>query len=137
MTALARRWLGVAALLGAAGVMLGAFGAHGLPGWLSQLGYATDDIARRMDLFETAARYQLFHALALAVTAQVVDRTGSRMAHLAAWAFLVGVIVFSGLLYALTVVGPALNWLGAVVPLGGLSMIAGWLLLAVAALRDK
>lgn len=135
MSSQSRIWLGVAAALGAVGVALGAFGTHGLPGFLDGRGFSADEIARRLNLFETAARYHLLHALALAVTALVVDRAPGRTLTAAGWAFLVGVLVFSGLLYAMSVAGPEFRWLGAVVPIGGVALIAGWVLLAVGALN--
>lgn len=131
-----RRWVLVAGLVGAIGVGLGAFGAHGLPGWLAALGYEGDDLARRTEIFATATRYQLIHALALGLGAVLLDRSNRRAWRWACWAFLAGVVIFSGLLYVLTFVGSDFRWLGAIVPLGGLSMIAGWLLLAFGACGD-
>lgn len=110
--------LGVlSALLGAVAVALGAFGAHALRGRLEPGDLAT---------FETAARYQLIHALAAVFAAGRAERT--RRASGAAIAFLVGAVLFSGSLYALALGGPRI--LGAVTPLGGASFILGWLLLA-------
>ena len=137
MTPQARSWLAIAAVVGAVGVALGAFGAHGLADRLADLGYKADEIARRIDVFETATRYQLVHALALGLVSAVLDRMPSRAVRLSAWAFLAGVVVFSGLLYVLTFAGPDWRWLGMVVPLGGMAMIAGWVSLAVAAWRDS
>jgi uncharacterized membrane protein YgdD (TMEM256/DUF423 family) len=135
MTSLAQRWIAIGALIGAVGVGLGAFGAHGLPGFLERQRYTGDDLTRRLEIFDTAIRYQLIHALALVLTGLALDRRPTPWWPLAAWAFLIGVLVFSGLLKLLTFAGPTWNWLGAVVPLGGVSMIAGWLALAVGALR--
>ena len=137
MSALARRWIAIGALLGAVGVTLGAFGAHGLSGFLERQGYAGDDLARRLEIFDTAVHYQMLHALALALTGLALDRSANACWRFAAWAFLIGVILFSGLLKVLTFAGPSWNWLGAVVPLGGLSMIVGWLALAAGAMRTK
>jgi uncharacterized membrane protein YgdD (TMEM256/DUF423 family) len=110
--------------LGALAVVAGAFGAHALRARL-----APDLLA----VFETAVRYQLFHALALLATAWLVDRGGRPAARLAGWLFLAGTAIFSGSLYLLALTG--LRWMGAVTPLGGLALIAGWLALAVAAWR--
>ena len=135
MSQSSRRWLAIGAVIGAIGVALGAFGAHGLSGFLEQQGYSGDDLTRRLELFETAIRYQLFHALALVLTGLALDRKPTPWWRLAAWAFLIGVLLFSGLLKVLTFAGPSWNWLGAVVPAGGVSMIAGWVALSIGALR--
>lgn len=129
------RWIIAGALCGAAGVALGAFGAHGLPDALTNLGYADADLARRLDIFETAARYQMYHALAMVLTGMLLGQLPLRAWRKAAWAFFIGVLIFSGLLYVLAVAGPNWNWLGAIVPLGGLALIVGWLLLAVGAIK--
>jgi uncharacterized membrane protein YgdD (TMEM256/DUF423 family) len=135
MSTLAQRWIAIGAALGALGVALGAYGAHGLPGFLAALGYAGEDLARRLDIFDTAIHYQMLHALALAATGLALDRRESGWWRFAAWAFLAGVLLFSGLLKVLTFAGPGWYWLGAIVPLGGASMIAGWIALAIGALR--
>jgi uncharacterized membrane protein YgdD (TMEM256/DUF423 family) len=129
------RWIAIGALLGAAGVALGAFGAHGLEEALQKHGYEGPNLARRLDIFETAVRYNLIHAIAIVVTGVLSRERPRKTWNAAAAAFLVGVVLFSGLLYVLTFAGPAWNWLGAVVPLGGLSLIAGWLVLAVGACK--
>ena len=107
----------LSALLGALAVALGAFGAHALRGRLEPA-----DLA----LFETAARYQLLHALAAAFAADRAARASGAGA--ASVAFLVGAVVFCGSLYGLALGGPRL--LGAITPLGGLGFILGWLMLA-------
>lgn len=135
MTGTNGRWIAVGALLGAAGVALGAFGAHGLEEALRQHGYDGADLARRLDIFETAVRYHLVHAIAVVVVGVLSLQHPRKTWHAAAAAFLAGVVLFSGLLYVLTFTGPAWKWLGAVVPLGGLSLIAGWLALAVGACK--
>ena len=121
MTAVA--WLRIAAVLGAIGVAMGAFGAHGLKARLS-----TDMLA----VFETAVRYQMYHAFALLAVGllDVVGRGGLAL-NLAGWSFTVGVLIFSGTLYALSLTG--IRWLGAITPIGGVFLILGWLALAVAA----
>ena len=102
-------------------VALGAFGAHALhsrvaPGLL--------------DVFETGVRYQMYHALALLACAWVLERrlAGAPWAAAAAWLFLAGSVVFCGSLYVLTLSGA--RWWGAVTPLGGLALLAGWACLA-------
>lgn len=114
----------LAALFGMLSVALGAFGAHGLQGRLSPADMA---------IFETAVRYQFFHALALMVPALRMERTRNGFLELAAWSFLAGIVLFSGSLYVL--VGSGQRWLGAVTPLGGVSFIVGWCALAWSFLR--
>ncbi len=113
-----------AALGGLSGVALGAFGAHGLRGDLAP---------GLLAVWETGVRYQLFHSLALLALA-LAPATGQYPAMRAAgWAWAAGMLVFSGSLYVLALTG--VGWLGAVAPLGGLSLMAGWGLLAVFAWR--
>lgn len=122
------RWtLLVATFLGLTGVIAGAFGAHGLEGVVSP---------DRLSAFETGARYQLFHALALLIVAVLAGQgLAGRWLTASALCFTVGVGLFSGSLYGLVL----LNWtfLGPITPLGGLLLMAGWLLLAVAALTSQ
>jgi uncharacterized membrane protein YgdD (TMEM256/DUF423 family) len=107
-----RTWLGIAAINGGLAVMAGAFAAHGLKAHLS-----TDALA----VFETGARYHMYHAMAMALAALVAARR-------AAVAFMAGILLFSGSLYLLALTG--ITMLGVVTPLGGLCFIAGWGLLA-------
>lgn len=115
------------ALLGAAAVAAGAFGAHGLKGILEASGHA--------GTWETGCRYALAHALAMVAVGTLATMrpaiAGQLMA--AGWAFLTGTLVFSGCLLALAVTGVRI--LGAIVPLGGATLIIGWLLFAAAAAR--
>jgi uncharacterized membrane protein YgdD (TMEM256/DUF423 family) len=117
-------WAGA---LGASGVALGAFGAHLLR--------ASLDAAGTREVWETAVRYQLLHAIALLGFAGW-DRTAARPGGApAAWTvrlWVAGTALFSGSLYGLALGGP--RWLGPVTPLGGLALIAGWVAAAVAAL---
>ena len=130
-----QRWIAIGALMGAAGVALGAFGAHGLSDALTGLGYEGTDLIRRAANFETAVRYQIYHAITLVLVGMLLGQRPTRALHFAAGAILVGVILFSGLLYVLAFAGPSWKWLGAVVPLGGASLIVGWLALAVGAYK--
>ena len=115
-----------ASIFGGLAVALGAFGAHALADRLSAADLAT---------FETAVRYQFYHALALLGVAAVLGRwPQSGAATWAGWRFVAGVVIFSGSLYVLVFSG--LRWLGAVTPLGGVAMIAGWISLALAAWRN-
>ena len=108
--------LRISAGMGAMGVILGAFGAHGLEKTLEANGH--------VDTWKTAVIYHFFHAIMLWL---VADR--SRIYRAAWWAFLVGILVFSGTLYVLSVTN--IKWLGAITPIGGVSFIVGWCLLAV------
>lgn len=129
------KWIPIAgALLAAAGVGLGAFGAHGLEDFLRRLGHEAD-LAKRLAWYETAVRYQLFHALALLIVAALATRT-SAASGLAAWLFIIGIALFSGSLYAMTFLGEAWRKLGMVTPLGGLALIAGWLAVAISVARN-
>ena len=124
------RILGVTAgVLGFLGVGMGAFGAHGLRTWLATL----EDGARRAEWWETAARYHLIHAVAVLLTAWLASRGEGLGARAAGVCFTFGVLVFSGSLYAMTLGGP--RWLGAVTPIGGVLMMAGWACVAWSALR--
>ncbi len=119
------RWLAAAgALFGLTGVAAGAFGAHALKAMLP---------VERLSVFDTAARYQLVHALALLACAWVLQSWPSRAARAAGICFVAGVLLFCGSLYLLAFSG--LPWLGAVTPLGGLGFMAGWSLLIFATLR--
>jgi uncharacterized membrane protein YgdD (TMEM256/DUF423 family) len=113
---------------GALGVGLGAFGAHALRGYLA----AATDGELRQRVWETAAHYHLMHALAIAVAAYLAGK-GSSIAQYAGLCFGAGILLFSGSLYAMSLTG--VRALGAITPFGGLSFIAGWVLVAVAAWR--
>ena len=112
-------WLGCG--FGLVAVAAGAFGAHALRTRLS---------AELLAVFETAARYQMFHALALLAVALLAARAPSSAASAAGWLFAAGVVLFSGSLYALALTG--IRVLGAVTPLGGVCFLAGWVALALA-----
>jgi uncharacterized membrane protein YgdD (TMEM256/DUF423 family) len=108
-------------------VAAGAFGAHALRTRVSP---------EAVQVFETGARYQMYHALALFAAAWVAGRWAPAQATWAGCFFLAGTVIFSGSLYLLTFTG--IRWLGAVTPLGGLSFLLGWVSLAWAmvAARD-
>jgi len=125
------------ALLAAAGVALGAFGAHGLEGRLQQMGRGSN-VAQRMAWFETGVRYHMYHALAIVAVAALANRALAGGGYsLAVIAFLVGIGLFSGSLYAMTFASDAWRKLGMVTPLGGLAFLVGWISLAVAAWRSS
>jgi uncharacterized membrane protein YgdD (TMEM256/DUF423 family) len=135
MSNLSRRWIAVGALLAALGVGLGAYGAHGLRDTLAHLGCTGEDLARRLSIWETAVRYQMFHAIAIVLAGFALQQRDTVAWRLVPWAFLVGIILFCGLLKVLTFAGPQWNWLGAIVPFGGVSMIVGWVAFAICALK--
>jgi uncharacterized membrane protein YgdD (TMEM256/DUF423 family) len=110
-------------------VALGAFGAHGLKNRLADL----PDVARRLGWWETAAHYHLLHAVALGVLALAVERLPAAWVGRAGVAMLVGIALFSGSLYAMTLSG--VTALGAVTPFGGLGLLVGWLSFGIGALR--
>lgn len=130
---MARRILLVAALLGGLGVILGAFGAHGLESAVKEWGLGADEQTRRLATWDVAVRYQMYHALALLAAGILAIHRPSKSLAVAGFMFTVGTLVFSGCLYALVLSG--IKILGAIVPLGGLGMIVGWLALAVAVSR--
>lgn len=116
-------WLAVAAINGFLAVAAGAFGAHALQGRLEPHALA---------VFETGARYQMYHALAIGLAAALAAR--SVAAQVACWLFLAGIVLFSGSLYALALTG--VRALGFVTPFGGFAFLAGWAALAWAATRS-
>ena len=91
--------------------------------------------AQQLAVFETGARYQMYHALALLLVGVIatLPQISGRALQLAAFAFILGIVLFSGSLYLLALSG--IRWLGAITPLGGISFLLGWLALIVAALR--
>ncbi|MCL1467525.1 DUF423 domain-containing protein [Argonema galeatum] len=121
-------FLVVASILGGLSVAGGAFAAHALKEKLSD---------RSLEIFETGARYQMYHALALLLVALLLTRAEIPQTSLVAagFAFIAGVALFSGSLYALSFSG--IKWLGAITPLGGVAFMVGWGCLAVAALSFK
>jgi uncharacterized membrane protein YgdD (TMEM256/DUF423 family) len=124
-----RIFLVLCGLNGMIGVALGAFGAHGLRNMLAEAA----DGPRRLEVWETASRYQLYHALALGLVAYLTTRGGGSLSHVAGYLFQAGIVLFSGSLYALTLSG--VSKLGAITPIGGLCFIAGWVVVVIAAAR--
>jgi uncharacterized membrane protein YgdD (TMEM256/DUF423 family) len=128
----AKTWLVLGACLGGLAVALGAFGAHGLPKYYDLLDLSAGDELRHKGLanWEIAARYHIYHALALLGVGVLADRRKLFLLDAAGICFFVGILVFSGCLYALALTGTKI--LGAIVPIGGVSFIIGWVLLALA-----
>jgi uncharacterized membrane protein YgdD (TMEM256/DUF423 family) len=123
-----RIFLGVAAILGGLSVAAGAFGAHALRQKLSE---------RAIEIFQTGVHYQMYHALALLLVALLLGRAEAGQSTLVAagFAFIVGVAIFSGSLYALSLTN--VKWLGAITPVGGVAFMVGWGCLAIAAWNFK
>lgn len=117
-------WVAIGAGLGAASVVLGAFGAHALQDKLDP---------EQLDLWRTAVLYHALHASALVGWGLHRAQTGRSAAP--GWCLAVGTLAFSGSLYGLALGGP--RWLGPITPLGGVLLIAGWSLFAVQALRGR
>lgn len=115
----------IGALFAGLAVAAGAFGAHALRNRLD---------ARDLEIFETAARYQMYHGLALLAVAWLLDR-GLSQAGIAAWGFTIGTVVFSGSLYLMVFTG--MRWLGAITPLGGVAMLVGWVAMLLATRRIR
>lgn len=121
-----RVFFGIGALLAGLGVMAGAFGSHALRSRLSP---------DMLNVFEIAVRYQLIHALGLMAVAWAATRWPGVAVNAAGWLFIAGIVLFSGSLYLLTVVGT--RGLGIITPIGGGLMMAGWACLAWAALSSR
>jgi uncharacterized membrane protein YgdD (TMEM256/DUF423 family) len=120
------RWLATGAVAAALGVLLGAFGAHGVRAHVAPELPAA---------FETGVRYQMSHALALLGVAWAATQRPTAGVDAAGWLFLGGIVLFSGSLYLMALTGA--RWPGAITPLGGVAFVLGWLALARAALRVR
>lgn len=120
--------LAIAAIFGGLSVAAGAFASHALRETLSE---------RALQVFDTAARYQMYHAIALVLVALLLSQAQFSQPSLmaAGWAFIIGITIFSGSLYALSLTD--IKVLGAVAPIGGAAFIAGWGCLAYAAFSSK
>ena len=119
-----RLFFGLGSASALVAVAAGAFGAHGLRARLAP------DL---LGVFETGARYQMYHALALLAVGWAAARWPGPWPLRAGWLFVVGTLLFSGSLYALALTG--VRWLGAITPLGGLAFLAGWTCLLLGSVR--
>lgn len=118
-----RIFLAIASVLGGISVVLGAFATHALKDRLSD---------RALAIWETGTKYQMYHALALILVALLISRfPNSTPLIVAGFAFIAGIFIFSGSLYALSLSG--IKWLGAITPLGGVAFIIGWICLVLTA----
>jgi uncharacterized membrane protein YgdD (TMEM256/DUF423 family) len=120
------RMMVLGAVFAGTAVAAGAFGAHLLKPVVD---------APMLAVFETAARYQMYHALALCVLAAVGEQHTRLPVGAVGWLFIVGILLFSGSLYLLSLSGP--RWVGALTPLGGTAFMAGWVVLAWSAARQR
>ena len=130
-----KRLIRFAGISGAIGVALGAMAAHFLKTKMES-GAIT---ANELQAFETGARYQIYHSLALLCLALLSDKLGGRLLPKAAFCFMAGIVLFSGSLYLLSTARlmgmGSMRWLGPVTPLGGVFLIAGWLLTGFSAFK--
>ena len=113
------------AVFGGVSVVAGAFGAHMLKDSLTP---------HFLAVFETAVRYQMYHAMALLITGLAMTNGSSSVFQKSAWGFLVGILLFSGSLYGVSLSG--VSWLGAITPLGGASFIFGWVCLVIGFVQE-
>ncbi len=111
-------WIIIGSVLAALAVSIGAFGAHGLKSKVS-----SEDLV----IFETGVRYQMYHSLGLILIGILGFHFSSNIIQLPAALFIIGIIIFSGTLYLIPLTG--LRWLGAITPIGGTALIAGWIAL--------
>ena len=125
MSPTARDFLLIAGLSGALAVLLGAFGAHGLKGRLEP---------RLLAAYQTGVEYQFYHTAALLAVGLLWERMGGSALGIAGYGFSIGILLFSGSLYALALTG--ISKLGIITPIGGLVLLGSWLSFAWAALRS-
>jgi uncharacterized membrane protein YgdD (TMEM256/DUF423 family) len=121
----AQRFLALGSILAGLGVAAGAFGAHALKDILDP---------PMLQVFETATRYVMYHAFGLCIVSWAIDRYPEQRLEKSGWLFLIGILLFSGSLYVVSLAG--IRWVGAVTPIGGLAFMTGWLLLAWGVWRD-
>jgi uncharacterized membrane protein YgdD (TMEM256/DUF423 family) len=116
---MSRNFILIGAVFAALSVAAGAFGAHSLKAIIP---------AEMLTVFETAARYQMYHALALLIVGGMASHVPERDIRIAGWCFVTGIVLFSGSLYIVALTGT--RWVGAITPLGGAAFLAGWIALA-------
>ncbi len=120
-----KQWIVLGSAFALSAVALGAFGAHALRNMLQ---------AESLAIFETGVRYQMYHALGLLAVGVLAPRLTSPPVAVSGWLFTIGIVIFSGSLYALSWSG--IGILGAITPVGGLCLLAGWGALLISALRS-
>lgn len=139
------KWIMIGAVFGGLGVAAGAFGAHGLDDYFADkyagaepktvAGHRVPASWKYLQDYNTGARYQMYHALALLGVGLLSLRRRKRSLELAGWLFALGIVLFCGALYVLTIAGPEwsnFRW-GLVAPFGGAALILGWLAFAIGA----
>ncbi len=130
-----KRFIAISGFLGATAVALGAMGAHFLKSKL-ETGLITET---NLQTFDTAVKYQMYHAIVILILAVFADKLKSALR--AAYCFVIGIVLFSGSLYLLSLAGLLgfgnVKWFGPVTPIGGLFFIAGWVLLAIEGLKKN
>ncbi len=134
-----KHWIALGALIGAASVAMGAFGAHGLPAYLERGAHSGAEVQGWVKDYETAVHYHLAHA-PLIVLVGVLSLNRPRPVRglgLAGWLFVAGILLFSGFLYAWVLTEAAHMWMVHLVPVGGVLLIAAWIALAVAVWLDR
>ncbi|MCG3777549.1 MAG: hypothetical protein JW388_0242 [Nitrospira sp.] len=114
---LSQQFLVLGTVFAGVAVAAGAFGAHALSKILDE---------HRLQVFDTATRYQMYHAVGLCIVAWAIDRYPSQRLEQTGWLFTLGILLFSGSLYVVSLAG--IRWMGAVTPIGGAAFLAGWLL---------
>ncbi len=119
---LSKQFIIAGGILGMFGVAMGAFGAHGLQAILEANG--------RVDTFNTASRYQMYHALGLLLVGVLAERSAEKWLAWAGYAMFIGTLIFCGSLYILAVFN--VGWMGAVAPLGGTALVISWALILLA-----
>lgn len=122
---MAKLFLIIGSILGATGVMIGAFGAHALKNLLESSG--------RLETFETAVKYQFYHALALILLGILMNNQQHSLYQYSGYSFIIGTLIFSGSLYALCLSG--ITKFGMITPIGGVLLIAGWILLMLGIIK--
>lgn len=123
---MAKTFLMIAAISGLLAVVIGAFGAHGLKGRV------TEDL---LAIYQTGVQYHFYHSFALLVVGLLLLQFPlAGLFNWSGWLFVIGIVVFSGSLYVLSLTG--IRWLGAITPLGGLAFIVGWLTMAIAVYQN-
>lgn len=124
---MSRIFLAIAAIFGGLSVAAGAFATHALK----------ERLGESLGIFETAARYQMYHALALGLVALLLmqEKISQSTLSAAGWSFIIGIFFFSGSLYVLSLT--SIKILGAIAPLGGAAFIVGWLAIAIAAFSSN
>lgn len=122
---LSQRFLGLGTVFAGSAVAAGAFGAHALKETLD---------AQMLQVFDTATRYQMYHAFGLCIVSWAIDRYPEQRLEQTGWFFTIGILLFSGSLYVVSLA--EIRWMGAVTPIGGLAFVAGWVLFGWRIWRD-